>query len=442
MVQAEKRQLRLRVLAIVLAALLIFSVGGLLVRYLYLMYNTPASATVSVPDNLLGSSDTAGGTQDVGGELAEADLPIKGSSSSSTSQQKAAGTATALELYKQKAEDNAAFEASDMLPGDSEVKYFSVKAHHTEDIELFFKAEITSQTKALGDVLNVKVTHLDTGAVLCDKPISQINGSEFKIALAGSQSGESTAYFEVEASLDTSVGNQYQGANLTADLNWYCEDGLTAPQTGDMTDIILWSIVAFCALALIIALLLMRKRDGGKSRPGSPLVRSISAVVVLALGLCVTTFALVYSAVAVDNNRFGTASVEINLNDSKPVISEDEFLFEPGMTVEKEFFVQNNSTVDVYYKLYFENVEGELAEFLEITVKDADNELFSGKAADFVKDKAKADEAVLGAAEKRVLTISFHMPDDVENDAMGKALSFTMGASAVQAKNNPDRLFA
>ena len=112
------------------------------------------------------------------------------------------------------------------------------------------------------------------------------------------------------------------------------------------------------------------------------------------------------------------------------------------MTVEKEFFVQNNSTVDVYYKLYFENVEGELAEFLEITVKDADNELFSGKAADFVKDKAKADEAVLGAAEKRVLTISFHMPDDVENDAMGKALSFTMGASAVQAKNNPDRLFA
>ncbi len=62
MVQAEKRPLRLRVLAVVLAALLIFSVGGLLVKYLYLMYNTPASATVSVPDNLLGSSDTAGGT--------------------------------------------------------------------------------------------------------------------------------------------------------------------------------------------------------------------------------------------------------------------------------------------------------------------------------------------------------------------------------------------
>lgn len=53
MVQAEKRPLRLRVLAVVLAALLIFSVGGLLVKYLYLMYNTPASATVSVPDNLL-----------------------------------------------------------------------------------------------------------------------------------------------------------------------------------------------------------------------------------------------------------------------------------------------------------------------------------------------------------------------------------------------------
>ena len=34
---------------------------------------------------------------------------------------------------------------------------------------------------------------------------------------------------------------------------------------------------------------------------------------------------------------FSTGEVAINLNDSKPVISEHEFIFEPGMTVKKGF---------------------------------------------------------------------------------------------------------
>ena len=54
----------------------------------------------------------------------------------------------------------------------------------------------------------------------------------------------------------------------------------------------------------------------------------------LALCLCVTTVALVWESVAVKNNLFQTGSIQINLNDGKPVIDEHEFLFEPGMTVQ------------------------------------------------------------------------------------------------------------
>ena len=97
-----------------------------------------------------------------------------------------------------------------------------------------------------------------------------------------------------------------------------------------------------------------------QTKTAKKLTGSIVTVVVLAVCLCITTFALVYSAVAVDNNLFQTGEVKINLNDGKPVIEEHEFLFEPGMTVEKDFFLANQSSTDVYYRLYFDNIEGGL----------------------------------------------------------------------------------
>lgn len=78
-----------------------------------------------------------------------------------------------------------------------------------------------------------------------------------------------------------------------------------------------------------------------------------------------------------ENNRFATGTVKINLNDGQPVIRENEFTFEPGMTVKKDFFIENESTVSVYYKLYLENVTGDLADDLLITIKDNDKILCS-----------------------------------------------------------------
>ena len=78
---------------------------------------------------------------------------------------------------------------------------------------------------------------------------------------------------------------------------------------------------------------------------------SIVAVIVLAISLCITTYAIVWASVSVNENVFQTGKVQINLNDGKPVIEEREFLFEPGMTVQKNFFIENESTCEVYYKL-------------------------------------------------------------------------------------------
>ena len=171
------------------------------------------------------------------------------------------------------------------------------------------------------------------------------------------------------------------------------------------------------------------------------LTANVAAVIVLAICLCITTFALVYSTVAVDNNLYRTGVIKINLNDGKPVIEEHEFLFEPGMTVEKTFFIENQSTWDVYYRLYFDNLEGGLADVLEVEIRDGDNVLYAGKAAELIKENAGAADDILKLNERRELTISFHFPEEAGNDAQNLYLSFDLKADAVQTKNNPNRLF-
>ena len=178
-----------------------------------------------------------------------------------------------------------------------------------------------------------------------------------------------------------------------------------------------------------------------ENRTAKKLTKSVVTIITLAVCLCITTFALVYSTVSVDNNLFQTGEIKINLNDGKPVIEEHEFLFEPGMTVEKAFFLENQSTWDVYYKLYLDNVEGALADVLDVSVRDGDTVLYHGKAADLTKERVGAADDILKLNERRELTITFHFTEDAGNAAQNLYLFFDLKADAVQTRNNPDRLF-
>ena len=166
-----------------------------------------------------------------------------------------------------------------------------------------------------------------------------------------------------------------------------------------------------------------------ENKTAKRLTGGIIAIVVLAVCLCITTFALVYASVSVENNLFHTGKVKINLNDGKPVIREHEFIFEPGMTVKKDFFIENDSSWDVYYRV------------LEITVKDGDRALYSGTASELTQQNVTAADDTLKIGQKRNLTVYFHFPEDKGNETQNLDLTFTMCAEATQTKNNPNRLF-
>ncbi len=178
-----------------------------------------------------------------------------------------------------------------------------------------------------------------------------------------------------------------------------------------------------------------------KSKTEQKLTGGIIAIVILAICLCITTFALAWATVSVDNNLFHTGTVKINLNDGKPVIEEHEFLFEPGMTVKKDFFIENQSTWDVYYKLYFDNVGGGLADVLQITVKDGDRTLYQGTAAELNRTEVTVADDVLKIKERRELTVYFYFPEEAGNSTQNLTMTFDLCADAVQTKNNPNKLF-
>lgn len=171
------------------------------------------------------------------------------------------------------------------------------------------------------------------------------------------------------------------------------------------------------------------------------LTAGIVTIIVLAFCLSLTTFALLYTTVSVEGNIFTTGNIDINLNDSKPVISEHEFKFEPGATIEKSFFIKNESSWSVYYRLYLDNVDGGLADVLEVTIKDGDRVLYEGSPKELNKKNVIAADDKLSVGERRDLTISFYFPKEAGNSAQGLTLTFDICAEAVQTKNNPNRLF-
>lgn len=169
--------------------------------------------------------------------------------------------------------------------------------------------------------------------------------------------------------------------------------------------------------------------------------RGIFAIVALSLCLVLTTFALFYTSIAVRDNIFSTGKVEIDLNGGKPIISEHEFIFEPGMTVKRNFFVKNKSTCEAYYKLYFEDIYGDLANYLTVTVTDGNKVLYSTNATDFTDENTSSVNDYLKVGEQKNLTAIFYLPPKYGNQAQNLNMSFTMCAKATQVKNNPYKNF-
>lgn len=367
-----------------------------------------------------------------------------------------------LSLYNLSPEENVPFHVENIFPGDVYEKDFRVAVYHRDTVTLRFHADVRPGYEFLGDVLYIRIDLPENEGVIYDGPFNSMP-SEVHHVMATTEEIYEDVHYHITVYIDTSVGNEYQEKDLIADFRWWVEEDLEPipPQTGG------WNIALYVGIGLIVVAVaaliiipIVRKRGkdddgkggrggkGGKSSEAPSLTvtqkkitGSIVVIFVLAFCLMITTSALVYATVSVENNLFRTGRVKINLNNGEPIIREDEFLFEPGMTVVKEFFIENLSTWDVYYKLYFDNIDGPMADVLETTIKDGDNVIYQGLMRELTENNVYSAPDPLAVMEKKYLTVWFHFPELAGNETQGTALEFDMFAVAVQTKNNPDRKF-
>jgi hypothetical protein len=158
--------------------------------------------------------------------------------------------------------------------------------------------------------------------------------------------------------------------------------------------------------------------------------------------LGVLAYAAVMASVSVQKNFFSTGSVSVNLNGGNAILTGGELLLNPGETLEETFYIENTSTCEVYYRLYFTNVEGYLADVLQVSILDGEDTLFSGTATQLTRSSAAAGLTALAEGESRTLTMVVHCPLNNSNTANGQQLAFDLAADVVQASNNPNRLFS
>lgn len=102
---------------------------------------------------------------------------------------------------------------------------------------------------------------------------------------------------------------------------------------------------------------------------------------------------------------------------------------------------RTGSFLQAINKLYFGDIDGLLADVLEITIMDGDRILYRGLIKELTKRNVGVVDEALKVNEKKNLTVCFHFPENVGNSAQNLYLSFSMNADAVQTKNNPNRVF-
>ena len=164
-------------------------------------------------------------------------------------------------------------------------------------------------------------------------------------------------------------------------------------------------------------------------------------IVFLLFGLTFTSLALADSVVRVQNNRFQMSSgLSIKINDGAPVVDVTDIVYEPGGTYRSEFPISNKSNFAIWYKIYFTDVQGELNDYITVTVKEADGKvLCKGKMSELGSNKASV--GTLDANEEKTIYIEFYFLPDSGNSAQGKSVSFNIAATSTQKENNPNKDF-
>lgn len=115
-------------------------------------------------------------------------------------------------------------EISNMLPGDSNTKYYEVELKQKENILLCFRVDVTKSTNKLEKALFIKVENRASSKVVCDGQLENIAGQVFVEEIQKENNKDERQTYKITVSMDTSVGNEYQNSSLTMNFSWFLDN--------------------------------------------------------------------------------------------------------------------------------------------------------------------------------------------------------------------------
>ncbi len=328
-------------------------------------------------------------------------------------------------------EENQKFQVSEMVPGCNYTQIFRLQVSDGKNKDLSIRALVSEGSKKLADALQISVMRMDTEEILYTGFVSEMPWAVTSLKGKGSDAQELA--YAVTVYIDSATDNDFQNEKVTVDLQWK----LTHNRGMKTLWIVLCVLGGVLALAAVAVGYIMLR----KSRQKKQIAYIAGPMLVVAALLIVwsaATLALAQHQVAVGENAFANGILRVNLNDGKPVFDED-ILFEPGMMIRKNFTIANEGNVDVIYRLWMSEIEGDLAKDLEVEIKDGKKLIFSGILEDFIEEKTVGSNATLLANETKELSIEIFLPEKSGNDMQGKSVSFRLNYDATQKDGNPNK---
>lgn len=231
MSEDKKRSKAITYTIILLILLLAVSITALVALFLRRGPGIGSDTVATVPDNVITpdhSTSTLPSLTDPGNSAATDPFPsteptdTAGSIPTDTAQpgptrpQKV----TTLRLNNRQSDTGIAFTASNLFPGDRETKTYQLEVSYHDSVTVNFHADVRSGYEHLAKVLCVKITTLPNDTVLYDGPMLDMPAQISQKLSTRVQTTRALSY-TITAYLDTSVGNEYQNAQLIADFRWW-----------------------------------------------------------------------------------------------------------------------------------------------------------------------------------------------------------------------------
>lgn len=111
-------------------------------------------------------------------------------------------------------------EISNILPGDSNTKYYEVELKQEENIVLCFRVDVAKSTNQLEKALFIKVENRESKEVVCDGRLDSVAGQLFEEEILKENNKDQRQTYKITVTMDTSAGNEYSKSSLTMNFQW------------------------------------------------------------------------------------------------------------------------------------------------------------------------------------------------------------------------------